>query len=111
MKQLKAFIHPHRVRFVTEALRDSGVCDINSGKGCYNLNVSTVQRLFSGAGQGQQQYSVDMAEPVVAEAKLELICEDDLAPMLVSLIVKAGKPSQGWVFTTSIDAVTAIAGN
>jgi nitrogen regulatory protein P-II 1 len=110
MKQLKAFIHPHRVRFVTEALRNAGVCDISNGTGCYNVTVSTVQRLYSGADQGQQQYSVDMAEPVVAEAKLELICEDDLAPMLVELIVQAGKPSQGWVFTTTIDAATAIAG-
>lgn len=110
MKQINAFIHPHRVRFVTEALRNSGLCDISNGVGCYNLTVSTVQRLYSGNDQGQQHYSLDLAEPVVAEAKLELICEDDLAPQLVSLIVQAGKPSKGWVFTTTIDAVAEIAG-
>ncbi|MCU6435288.1 P-II family nitrogen regulator [Undibacterium sp. Jales W-56] len=106
MKQVKAFIHPHRISSITEALRNSGLCDLNNGKGCYNVTVSTVQRLYTVAEPSQQRYSVDLAEPVVAEAKLELICEDDLAPQLVELIKKAGQPSKGWIFTTSIETAT-----
>lgn len=108
MKQIKAFIHPHRIGSVTEALRNSGLCDISNGTGCYNLTVSTVQRLFSGTDASQQHYSIDLAEPVVAEAKLELICEDDLAAQLVALIAQAGKPGKGWVFTTDIGTATPI---
>jgi nitrogen regulatory protein PII len=108
MKQIKAFIHPHRIGSVTEALRNSGLCDISNGTGCYNLTVSTVQRLFTGAAPSQQHYSIDLAEPVVAEAKLELICEDGLAPQLVALIAQAGKPGKGWIFTTDIGTATPI---
>jgi hypothetical protein len=79
MKQIKAFIHPHRINSVTEALRDSGLCDISNGTRCYNLTVSTVQRLFTSADQSQRRYSLDLAEPVVAEAKLELICDSYIA--------------------------------
>ncbi len=108
MKQIKAFIHPHRIGTVTEALRNSGLCDISNGTGCYNLTVSTVQRLFTAADPSQQHYSIDLAEPVVAEAKLELICEDDLAAQLVALIAQAGKPGKGWIFTTDIGSATLI---
>ena len=108
MKQIKAFIHPHRINSVTEALRDSGLCDISNGTRCYNLTVSTVQRLFTSADQSQQRYSLDLAEPVVAEAKLELICEDDFAEQLVELIMQAGKPGPGWVFTTDIESAVKI---
>ena len=102
MKEIKAFLHPHRISAVTEALRASGLCDLSAGTGCYNLTVSTVQRLFSSAVTGQQHYSLELAEPVVAEAKLELICDDALADQLVVLITKAGAPGPGWVFTTDI---------
>lgn len=108
MKQIKAFIHPHRINSVTEALRDSGYCDISNGTRCYNLTVSTVQRLFTSADPAQQRYSLDLAEPVVAESKLELICEDDLADQIAALIADAGKPGPGWVFTTDIQAALKI---
>ncbi|MES2299399.1 MAG: P-II family nitrogen regulator [Pseudomonadota bacterium] len=108
MKQIKAFIHPHRIASVTEALRNSGLCDISNGTGCYHLTVSMVQRLYTGADPSQQHYSIDLAEPVVAEAKLELVCEDDLAVQLAALIAQAGKPGKGWIFTTDIGTTMPI---
>lgn len=108
MKQIKAFIHPHRMNTVTSALRDSGLCDINAGTGCYHLTVSNVQRIYTIADPSQQHYSLDLAEPVVAETKLELICEDALADQIAALIVHAGKPSSGWVFVTDIQSATRI---
>jgi nitrogen regulatory protein P-II 1 len=66
-------------------LRDSGLCDISNGIGCYNLTVSTVQRLFAGAEPSQQRYSVELAESVIAEIKLELICDDNLSDQLQQL--------------------------
>lgn len=105
MQQIKAFIHPHRISAITEALRNSGLCD-NNGKDCYNVTVSTVQRLYTVVEPSEQRYSLDLAEPVVAEAKLELICEDALAQQLVDLIKQTGQPSRGWIFTSTIDSGT-----
>lgn len=111
MKQIKAFIHPHRINAVTEALRDSSLCDISNGSSCHNITVSNVQRLFTSADPAQQRYSLDLAEPVVAEAKLELICSDDLADPLVDLITKAahtGQAGTGWIFVSPIDRAVEI---
>lgn len=108
MKEIKAFIHPHRINSVTEALRNSGLCDINAGTGCHNITVSNVQRLFTSGKPGQQHYSVQLAEPVIAEAKLELICDDELAEQLMELIVNAARPTLGWIFISEIQAAQKI---
>ena len=108
MKQINAFVHPHHITAVTEALRDSGMCDITSGIGCYHLTVSTVQRLYTSADPHQQHYSVELAEPVVAEIKLELICDDGLAASLQQLIIQAAQPSTGWVFINDIQSATKV---
>ncbi len=108
MKQIKAFIHPHRINAVTEALRNSGLCDITDGNGCHNITVSNVQRLFTSAEPNQQRYSLELAEAVIAEAKLELICDDALAGLLVALIKQAGQPGTGWIYTTDIQAASRI---
>ena len=108
MKQISAFIHPHSISAVTEALRNSGLCDFSNGVSCHHLTVSTVQRLYTSINPTEQHYSLDLAEPVVAEAKLELICADEFVPQLIALIVEAGKPSQGWVFSTTIETAIRI---
>lgn len=91
MKQITAFVHPHRIPSVMEALRNSGLCDVNAGTGCHNVTVSTVQRLYTTSNAAQQHYSVELAEPVVAEMKLELLCDDSLASQLQQLIVQAAR--------------------
>lgn len=106
MKEIKAFIPVRRIAAVTEALRLSGVCDINSaGTGCHNVTVSHVQRLLTSDDPALQQYSVDLAELVVAEAKLELVCADELVDDLLSVISKAAKTRSarpGWIFVSDI---------
>ncbi|MFS0754240.1 P-II family nitrogen regulator [Noviherbaspirillum sp. 1P10PC] len=102
MKQISAFMHPHRVGTVTEALRNSGLCDLSTGVGCYNVTVSPVQRLHTDRNRAQQHYSVGLAEPVVAEMKLELICDDHLAVQLQQIIIQAAHPSPGWIFISDI---------
>ena len=104
MKEIKAFIPILRVNAVTEALRSSGICDIGSGKGCFNVTVSQVQRLHSSADSRRQQYSVSLAEPVIAETKLELICSDELVDEVVALIAGAARTgrAEGWIFVSDI---------
>ena len=106
MKEIKAFIPARRIARVTEALRNSGLCDISSGQGgCWNITVSHVQRVLTAEDPVLQQYSVDLAELVVAEAKLELVCADELTDQLVEIIANSARTrrrSGGWLFVSEI---------
>lgn len=108
MRQIIAFMHPHRISAVVEALRESGLCDISAGSGCHNLSVSTVQRLFTSTDPAQQHYSVALAQPVVDEVKLELVCDEVLEAQLSEIIVKAAHTGPGWVFVTDLQSATRI---
>lgn len=108
MKQIKAFFQPHRINAVTDALRNSGLCDITVGTRCQNLTVSNVQRLYSSLDVIQQQYSLSLGEPVIGEVKLELFCEDEVIDELAALITQAAKPGPGWVFVSDIRSATHI---
>ena len=77
-----------------------GLGDPVEGPGCHNLTVVQVQRPLTSADPSQQHYSMELAEPVVAEFKLELVSADDLADSLVDIIAKAahtGQPEAGWI--------------
>jgi nitrogen regulatory protein P-II 1 len=108
MKQIKAFMHPNRISSVVQALRDSGLCDISAGSGCHNLTVTTVQRLFTSTDPSQQHYSVALAEPVVDEVRLELVCDAQLADQLSAMIVHAVQAGPGWVFVSDLESATRL---
>lgn len=111
MKEIKAYIRQHRISDVLQALRDSGVRELGAGSACHNITVSKVQRPLAGADPSQQRYSMDLAESVVAEFKLELACADDLVDALSDVIAKAahtGQPEAGWIFVTDIQRATEI---
>lgn len=109
MKEIKAFIHPSRIAAVLRALRDSGVCDMDKGAGCHGVTVSQVQRPLSGADSTEQHYSMELAEPVILEYRLELICPDEVADSLVDIVAQAahtGQRDKGWLVLS--DVVMAI---
>ncbi len=111
MKEIKAYVRQHRIADVLEALRASGVCELNAGARCHNITISQVQRPLAGADSSQQHYSMDLAEPVVAEFRLELVCQDDLVDALSEVIAKAARTGQleaGWIFVTDIQRATQI---
>lgn len=107
MKEIKAFIPARRIARVTEALRESGLCDISSGQArCWNITVSHVQRVVTAEDPLLQQYSVDLAEVVVAEAKLELVCDDALADQVAGIIAQAARGARrggGWLFMSDVE--------
>lgn len=106
MKEIKAYIRQHRIADVLQALRDTGFCDPSTAaSGCHNLTVSQVQRPLAGADPSQQHYSMELAEPVIAEYKLEVVCAADVADALAEVIAKAahtGQPEAGWIFITEV---------
>ncbi len=106
MKEIKAFIHPHRTAAVIQALRESGACDAQAGAACFHIAISQVQCVHATGDSSQQHYSVELGEPVVLQTKLELACEDDAADALVDLIVRtghAGQPCSGWVHVSTLE--------
>ena len=111
MKEIKAYIRQYRIADVLPALRDSGWCDMATGGGCPNITVSQVQRPLASTDPSQQHYSMQLAEPVVAEYKLELVCADDCVGALADVIAKAahtGQPEAGWIFVSDIQHAVEI---
>ena len=107
MKEIKAYIHNHRIGDVIRALKDSGLC--NTSAGCRNLTVIPVQSLLKAVDAREQHYSMELAEEVIYESKLELICEDQQVDELVGIIARTARTGQadpGWIFV--IDVIRAI---
>lgn len=112
MKEIKAFIHPHRAAAVIQALRNSGLCDTEAGPACCHIAVSQVQCVQGASEVAQQHYSVELGEPVVPQIKLELVCSDDAADALVELIARTGhaeRDCSGWVQVVMLEKREPIA--
>ena len=113
MKEIKAYIHNHRIADVIHALKESGQCNANAGTGCRNLSVIPVQSLLKAVDAKEQHYSIDLAEAVINESKLELICEDDQVEELVDIIGRAARTGQaeaGWIYVSNIIQAIPVAG-
>jgi len=109
VKQIKAFIHRDRIAEVLQALNASGCRSLDERSGCRNISVCSVQSLIDPIDRGEQHYSMELAEPVVREWKLELFCDDAQTAQLVHVIAEAGRIGRniaGWIFV--IDIVEAI---
>ncbi len=109
MKEIKAYIHNHRIADVIRALKESGLC--NADGGCRNLAVIPVKILIKAMDTQEQHYSIDLAEAVINESKLELICEDHQVDELVDIIgrvARTGQADAGWIYVTDIVSAVAI---
>lgn len=113
MKEIKAYIHNHRIADVIRALKESGQCDADPAKGCRNLSVTAVKSLLKAVDASEQHYSLELAEQVIDESRLELICEDHQVDELVGIIERAARTGQaeaGWVYVTDIVKAVRVAG-
>lgn len=113
MKEIKAYIHNHRIADVIRALKESGQCYANAGGGCRNLSVIPVQSLLKAVDAREQHYSIELAEAVIHESRLELICEDHQVDELVGIIARAARTGQaeaGWIYVTDIVRAVPVAG-
>lgn len=113
MKEIKAYIHNHRIADVIRALKESGQCNANAGTGCRNLVVIPVQSLLKAVDAREQHYSIELAEAVINESKLELICEDHQVDELLGIIGRAARTGQaeaGWIYVSDIIQAFPVAG-
>ena len=113
MKEIKAYIHNHRIADVIHALKESGQCNANAGTGCRNLSVIPVQSLLKAVDAKEQHYSIELAEAVINEFKLDLICEDHQVDELVKTIERAARTGQaeaGWIYVSDIIQAVPVAG-
>lgn len=105
MKEIKAYIHNHRIADVIRALKESGLCNTDGTPGCRNLAVVPVKVLLKAMDAKEQHYFIELAEVAIYESKLELICEDHQVDELVDLIGRTahtGQAEAGWIYVTDI---------
>ena len=111
MKEIKAYIHNHRIADVVRALKESELCNTDGKPGCRNLVVVPVKVLFKAMDASEQHYSIELAEVVVNEFKLELVCEDQQVDELVDIIGRGSRISQveaGWIYVSDVISATPI---
>ena len=111
MKEIKAYIHNHRIADVIRALKESGLCNTDGTPGCRNLAVIPVKILLKAMDTQEQHYSIELAEAVINESKLELVCEDHQVDELVAIIghaARTGQADAGWIYVTDIVSAAAI---
>jgi nitrogen regulatory protein P-II 1 len=61
----------------------------------------------------EQHYSVELAEEVIHESKLELVCEDHQVNELVDIIARTARTGQamaGWIYVSDIIQAVPVAG-
>ena len=112
MKEIKAYIHAHRVGAVVAALKASAAWAAAADKGAPNLAVYLVKGTLLPLDEWERQYSVELGDEVVNEYKLELLCEGEHVDELVGLIRQHGRTGQamaGWVYVTEVEQASPIA--
>ncbi len=111
MKEIKAYVHRTRIAAVVRALRESGLCDFGSQPGGRNVTVYEVKGSLDPLDPDEQHYSMDLAEAVVHEFKLELFCDDALADRLVDIVraaARTGQANAGWICVVHLERVESI---
>lgn len=102
MKEIKAFIHRHRVADVIHGLTAAGFRD---------LSIVDVKGMLKALDAQEQEYSVELGEKVITEIKLELVCTSDHLAKAVEIIRKNGRTGQsnaGWIYVSDIEAAYTI---
>lgn len=111
MKEIKVYLHKQRIAAVLEALREQGQCGFGDDTGCQNLAVYAVQGSLKVLDVQDQRYSVDLADAVTFEYKLEIACNDEDANRLVDIIQNAastGRKKSASIFVVDIERAISV---
>jgi len=103
MKEIKAYIKPHRLTSVTEALHKI--------KGVTGMSVNDIKGFGRGRGKNQKdQIIVDMIA-YVPHVKLEIVCKDELVDEIVAAIEETahtGLRGDGKIYVAAIEQAVRI---
>ena len=101
MKEVKVFLHRHRVIDVIHALKRAGFHNQN----CKLSMIDVKSALQTQQDNHEGEYSMEFGERVITEVKLELVCDDERIDDAVRIIrdnARTGKPIAGWIFVSEI---------
>ena len=101
MKEIKAFIHAHRVSDVLQAIKEVD----NSGVQISNFAVFPVQALLHDTELKEARYSVNFGETVINEFKIEILCHEEAVASLLEVIQRVGHTGdheEGWIIVTDV---------
>jgi nitrogen regulatory protein P-II 1 len=105
MKEIKAVVHRRRVGDVVHALLRAGFRD---------LTVSDVKGNLPALGEEEKEYSLELGEAAITEAKIELVCENERLPEAIAIIRKearTGKPGAGRIYVSVVTEAISIDGD
>jgi nitrogen regulatory protein P-II 1 len=105
MKEIKAYLHRHRVADVIHVLERAGF---------RNLCVLDVKGLMPAMNAQEQDYSLELGGRMITEARLELFCDDTQVEQVVTLTrmhALSGQSESGRVYVSDVSAAYIIQGN
>jgi nitrogen regulatory protein P-II 1 len=105
MKEIKAYVHQSRIADVIAALKNSPAWGGARGDPRHNLAMYIVKGSLLPLDSSERRYAMDLADEVVNEYKLELLCEDAEVDALVDALViaaRTGQPVAGWVTVSDL---------
>ncbi len=111
MKEIKAYIHKYRIADVIQALKDAGHLDEKGSCGCRHLFVHAGHGVLKSSDKHEQRYSVDLAESVIDEYKLELLCDEEHVDEMVAAIRQATHPGgndASWIVVSEVTSAIQI---
>lgn len=103
MKEIKAYIKPHKLSEVTLAL--------HKVEGLTGLSVTKVQGFGRGRARGAPQRIVDDLVEYMPRVKLEIFCHDELVDEVVAVIAKTaytGLRGDGKIYVTPVETAVRI---
>jgi len=102
MKEIKAYIRRQMIDRVVRALEQEGFAD---------MTLIDVKGLTAGLKPEEYHYSLELAEKYMNVVKLELICRDEEAQRLVTLIqhsAHTGRKGDGLIYVTPVEQAVRI---
>lgn len=110
MKEIKAYVHRHRIADVVAALKASTAWSA-TGDGDHNLTVYMVKGSLLPVSDAERSFSVEVGDEVINEYKVELHCSDAYVDELVHVIdrvARTGQVGSGWIYVTEIERAIPI---
>jgi len=103
MKEIKAYIKPHKLNAVTRGLQHV--------EGLTGMSVVDVKGFGRSRVGNHPDYIVDDRVDYIPHVKVEIVCADDLVERVVSVIVEAahtGLRGDGKIYVTPVETAIRI---